>query len=204
MAPRYASIDAYVKQAPTFAAPIIERLRAAVHAGYPEVQEEIKWNIPFFIHHGPLCGVAAFKAHCRITFWKADVLVKDPAIAKALDGLEKIATPDDLPSPTALRKLVKAAAKLNEEGIQADWQKRVAEQRKNPLPIKVPAVLAAAFKKNAAAKKTWDAFPPSHKRDYALWIDAAKTDATRTRRVEQSIAWLAEGKKRNWSYEARR
>jgi hypothetical protein len=30
---------------------------------------------------------------------------------------------------------------------------------------------------------------------------AAKTDATRLRRLEQAIEWMAEGKARNWKYE---
>ncbi|MDB5935416.1 MAG: hypothetical protein JWQ01_2760 [Massilia sp.] len=29
-------------------------------------------------------------------------------------------------------------------------------------------------------------------------LDEAKTDATRERRVEQAIEWIAEGKGRNW------
>ena len=32
---------------------------------------------------GPVCAVAAFKAHCRMGFWKADVLRKGPAAAQA-------------------------------------------------------------------------------------------------------------------------
>jgi uncharacterized protein YdeI (YjbR/CyaY-like superfamily) len=34
------------------------------------------------------------------------------------------------------------------------------------------------------------------------WIAEAKRDETRARRIATSIEWLAEGKKRNWKYEA--
>jgi len=34
------------------------------------------------------------------------------------------------------------------------------------------------------------------------WITEAKRDDTRQRRVAQTVAWLAEGKRRHWKYEA--
>jgi hypothetical protein len=32
-------------------------------------------------------------------------------------------------------------------------------------------------------------------------LDEAKTDATRERRTEQAIEWIAQGRGRNWKYE---
>ena len=40
-------------------------------------------------------------------------------------------------------------------------------------------------------------------REYLEWITEAKTDATRTKRIDQTLAWLSEGKPRNWKYEKR-
>ncbi|UUZ47891.1 YdeI/OmpD-associated family protein [Massilia sp. B-10] len=33
------------------------------------------------------------------------------------------------------------------------------------------------------------------------WLEEAKTEATRLRRMAQAIEWLAEGKARNWKYQ---
>jgi hypothetical protein len=41
---------------------------------------------------------------------------------------------------------------------------------------------------------------PSHQREYIEWIAEAKTDETRTRRVDAAVEWIAEGKPRNWKY----
>jgi len=202
MSQRYPSVDAYLHKAPAFAQPIIEHLREVVHAACPEVEECIKWNCPFFVYRGPVCAVAAFKAHCRIGFWKADVLRKGPAAA-ALASLERVTQVSEFPSRAALTALVQAAVKLNQDGVLAEWQKAQQERRKNPVPVKPPPALAAALKKNARARKTWDAFTPSHRRDYVVWIAAAKTDETRDRRVQQTVEWLAEGKTRHWKYQAR-
>jgi uncharacterized protein YdeI (YjbR/CyaY-like superfamily) len=68
----------------------------------------------------------------------------------------------------------------------------------------MPADLAAALKKNAKARATFDGFPPSHRRDYLAWITEAKTDATRKKRLATTIEWLAQGKPRNWKYMVRK
>ncbi|MFC1226432.1 YdeI/OmpD-associated family protein [Pedobacter sp. BG31] len=33
-----------------------------------------------------------------------------------------------------------------------------------------------------------------------LWLEEAKTEATRLKRLETTLAWLAEGKTRMWKY----
>jgi uncharacterized protein YdeI (YjbR/CyaY-like superfamily) len=57
-----------------------------------------------------------------------------------------------------------------------------------------------ALRKSAKARKTWEEFAPSHKREYVDWIAEAKTAETRQRRLDQTIEWVAEGKQRNWKY----
>ncbi len=137
-----------------------------VHAACPEVEECIKWNVPFFVYRGPLCAVAAFKAHCRIGFWKADILRNGPDAA-ALASLDRVTQVSEFPSRAALTALVRAAVKLNEDSVLAERQKAQHEKRKNRVPVKTPPALAAALTKNARARKPWDAFRPSHRRDGA-------------------------------------
>ena len=81
---------------------------------------------------------AAFKAHGRIGFWKADLLRKGPAAAAALAGLDSVGQVRALPSGAALTALVQGAVKLNEDGVLAEWQKAQQERRKNPVPVKPP------------------------------------------------------------------
>jgi uncharacterized protein YdeI (YjbR/CyaY-like superfamily) len=71
---------------------------------------------------------------------------------------------------------------------------------KAKTPLKTPAYMLAAIKKNKKAQATYDAFSPSCKREYIEWITDAKTDATRDRRLETAVQWMAEGKIRNWKY----
>jgi uncharacterized protein YdeI (YjbR/CyaY-like superfamily) len=81
---------------------------------------------------------------------------------------------------------------------------KVERARKTPKgDLVVPEDLAAklAQRKHAKARATFDAFSPSHRREYVEWITEAKTDATRQKRIEQTLAQLAEGKSRHWKYQ---
>ena len=60
-----------------------------------------------------------------------------------------------------------------------------------------------ALDAHPAAKATFEAFPPSQRRDYVEWIVEAKRDDTRERRLAQALEWLAEGKPRNWKHMGR-
>ena len=68
-------------------------------------------------------------------------------------------------------------------------------------PARVPADLADALKKNRKARTAFDAFSPSHKREYVQWITEAKREETRQTRIATAIKWISAGKSRNWKYE---
>ncbi len=193
-------VDAYVESVADFARPILLRLREIVHEACPDVEEEMKWSRPHFGYRGMMCGIMAFKEHCSFRFWKPELVAGDDPKAKAaMEGLDRIASLDDLPPKKVLVGFVKAAMRLNEEGVKP---KRAQQPRKPKAAADVPPDLAAtlALKKNAKARATFEAFSPSHRREYVEWITEAKREETRARRVEQTVAWLAEGKPRNWKY----
>jgi uncharacterized protein YdeI (YjbR/CyaY-like superfamily) len=190
-------VDAYIAKSADFARPILEHLRAVVHAACPEVEETIKWGFPHFMYKGMMCSVASFKAHCALNFWKAELLMADEANREAMGQFGRIASIKDLPSKKALTTYIKQAMKLNDDGVAAPARVKPAE----PRALVIPDELSVALKKVPAARKHFEAFSPSKQRDYAEWIMEAKTEATRARRLEQAIEWIAEGKARNWKYE---
>ncbi len=199
MGTRDKRIDDYIAKSPAFAKPILTHIRDTIHQACPEVTETIKWGMPAFDYKGPMCGMAAFKQHATFGFWKGS-LVFDRADRYAtqpngMSAFGKMTSVSDLPPQRILAAYIKKAAALNDEGIKVE---RTRTARK-PLPI--PRALAAALAKNKRAKVAFDAFPPSHRREYNEWIGEAKTDATRDKRVVQAIQWIADGKSRNWKYQ---
>lgn len=174
MASKDPRIDAYIAQAAPFARPILMHLRKLVHAGCPDVEESLKWRNPSFSYKGILCGMAAFKEHCAFGFWKHALVVGEEGERSAMGSFGRITSLDDLPPDKTFIGYVKKAVELNDTGV------KVARARKSAKPpIRMPADLRAALEKNAKARRHFEAFSPSHRREYLEWITEAKTDATR-------------------------
>ena len=199
MGSRDPRVDAYVAKAPDFAKPILTHIRETVHTACPEVVETTKWSMPFFDYHGPLVNMAAFKEHAALRFWKAALVLGQSSDADdpAMGQFGRLTSVKDLPPKKELVALIRKAAQLNEEGVKV-------EKKKTPrAELPVPAELSAALAKNKKARANFEAFPPSHRREYNEWIGEAKREETRAARVKQAVEWIAEGKARNWKYEKR-
>lgn len=189
-------IDAYIAEAADYARPILAELRQRVHAACPDVVETIKWRNPSFDYRGLLCGMAAFKRHCAFGFWKHDLVVGKSAAAEAAWGsLGKLTSIADLPPKAAMAKLIKRAMQLNVDGVKAPRAKTAPK-----AAVKMHPEFQQALGKHARARANFAAFSPSCKREYLSWIAEAKQDATRARRIADAVAWIAEGKHRNWKY----
>src|SRR5262249_32737371 len=142
---------------------------------------------------------AAFKQYCSFGFWKETPLLKrlSAADAKAVESLGRLTSVDELPSDKALIRILRVAAKMNADGVKVA---RTKPRPQSERVVTVPAHLKAALEKSAKARAAFDAFSFSHKKEYVDWLNEAKTDATRERRLETAIEWMSEGKPRNWKY----
>ena len=201
MGARDPRVDAYVAGAAGFARPILEHLRALVHEACPAASESIKWGFPHFEHRGILCSMAAFKEHCAFGFWKGSlVLGAGGSGEQAMGQFGRIRSIADLPPDETLRGYVAEAARLNEAGVRPSTR---ARKREPGAVADLPDALRQALDGHPAAQAAFAKLSPSHRREYAEWVAEAKTSATRDRRVAQAVAWIAEGKARNWKYERR-
>jgi uncharacterized protein YdeI (YjbR/CyaY-like superfamily) len=196
MPSRDARIDAYIANAGDFAKPILERIRDTVHEAAPEIEETIKWGMPSFVQNGIVCSMAAFKAHCAMNFWKGKLVVADAANDDALGQLGRITSVKDLPPKRVLVGWIKKAVALNRDGVSAPRR----DPKQTAAALEMPEDFITALRRNKKAHAAFEAFSPSHRREYVEWITEAKRDETRSRRIAQSVEWLAEGKPRNWKY----
>lgn len=62
-------------------------------------------------------------------------------------------------------------------------------------PAKLPAYIETALRRNARAWKRFEALAPSYRRAYVAWIDSAKREATRDKRLREAVRLLAAGRK---------
>lgn len=199
MAKKDPRIDAYIEEAEPFARPILKHIRKVVHRGAPGTVETIKWGFPHFDSNGgPMASMASFKAHCSFGFWKASLIgIKSAGkVSPGMGTFGRITSLRDLPSESTLVGYVKKAAALNAAGVKVA-RKKPARSRS----VTVPAYFERALAANKKASAVFEAMSPSHRREYVAWLDDAKADDTRQKRLEQALVWIAEGKNRNWKYE---
>lgn len=198
MGARDPRVDAYIEKSRDFARPILSHIRETVHAACPEVEETLKWGFPHFTYKGILCSMAAFKAHCALTFWKGEDVVGPEAVSEeAMGQFGRLTSVKDLPPRKVLTAYVNKAKTLNDAGTPGPISRR-SRARGEP---EVPEDLQVALEKDKKAKATFEGLPPGQRREYVQWINEAKRSETRARRVAKSVKWLTEGKRRNWRYE---
>ncbi len=180
-------IDEYIAKAAAFAQPILTHARALVHAALPGAEETIKWGMPHFVVEGRnIVGLAAFKAHASV------IIHHEETAGEGMGALGKLTSLADLPPDEQLI----ARFQARPAALSAPRPKRA------PKPeMPVPPAFAAALEAAPAARAVFDAFAPSHRREYVEWIADAKREETQTKRIAQAVEWLAEGRKRNWKYE---
>src|SRR5690349_22607154 len=163
MATNDSRIDSYIAKSADFAKPILAHIRKLVHQACPEVEETMKWSMPFFMYKGMLCHMAAFKAHCSLGFWKSKLVIgKDSSQnGEDKDGMGqfgRISSLSDLPGDKKMLAYIKEAKHLNEEGIQKPSKPKPA----GPRELTIPTELTAALKKNKKALATFEGFSYSH------------------------------------------
>lgn len=198
------AIDAYIANAADFARPILEHWRRLVHENCPGVDEAIKWGIPHFDYKGDhMCVMASHKAHCSFTFIKGE-LMRDARLKAAKDlkatsrFLGKITKVNELPSDQEFIDMIKEAVQLNEQGVKI---KREKTEDNKPKVLDTPGYFQDALDSEPKAKAVYLSKSNSFRKEYIIWISSAKTDETRQKRIQEAVAWIAEGKGRFWKHQ---
>jgi hypothetical protein len=133
-------VDAYIARSAEFARPILSHIRRVVHGACPDVEETIKWGFPHFTHHGIVCGMAGFKGHCALFFWKRALIFKSQNSGGSTGHFRQIKSVKDLPGEKTLAGYVRKAAALNEAGVRAPAEAKSKVKK----AIVVPKVMKAA------------------------------------------------------------
>src|SRR5262249_44867724 len=62
------------------------------------------------------------------------------------------------------------------------------------LPSKLPAYIQRALNNRPVAARNFEALPASQRRLYVAWIESAKREETKLRRLKEAVGLLARGK----------
>jgi uncharacterized protein YdeI (YjbR/CyaY-like superfamily) len=90
-----------------------------------------------------------------------------------------------------------ASGRLKPAGIERPPTNRGSPPRPQglALPSDLPAYIQNALAKHPGAKRNFEALPPAQRRLYFAWIDSAKREETKLRRLQEAIGLLAKGQR---------
>lgn len=164
--------------------------RIAIGAG---LTETAKWGHPVYMHAGRnICIIGAFRGDFRLTFMNA-ALLKDP------DGLLERQGPNTK-YPDCLRFTEADAPDRLEPKIRRYLVEAMGYAEQGLLPPKevsevdLPAELIQALDSDADLAEAFAALTPGRQKSWALFLNGAKTPATRISRIEKGRAKIIAGK----------
>lgn len=168
-------------------------LREWILSWEPDLRESIKWNMLCYSGKRLVCAIGGYKQRAGLSFFRGQELPEAVSLCTQGEGNVAILSMriDDITQVDrgALRRLLRAAVRLDESVPPPRLPKSP-----RPMPA-MPPVLSAALKKNRAAQVGYSALSPSCQREYIAWISQAKRPETLAKRVEETVAALAQGRK---------
>lgn len=179
-----ALIDKGISELEPFAQVICKRLRKLILSADPEIIEDWKWGPNYYLN-GMVCGYWGFKKHVSFVFFQGSLLKDKKKILQENPGnvhnrhikFTDVKQIDD----TIILEYLFEAIDNNRKGI------KITETKDKT--IIVPEDVAKAFKK-AKVLAYFDSLAFSHRKEYIQWIESAKKEETRTKRIEQAIEKL--------------
>ena len=91
---------------------------------------------------------------------------------------------------------LEAQGRLQPAGIERAPTDRTYDPRppRYKMPSRIPAYIDQELKKHPAALRHFEALTPAHRRRYLGWIETAKREETKLRRLQEAIRLLSAGK----------
>lgn len=159
----------------------------------PDLKESIKWNMLCFSGHRLVCGLSACKHHLGISFFRGTELRESTSLftgGEANTSIQSLRlTSLEALNARAFRQLLQAAVLLDDSPEMPPPPK----QRREEWPM--PEALAKALKSNPAAAANFATLSRTCQREYKVWISMAKQPETLERRLKETLAALAAGRK---------
>ena len=183
-----------------------------------EVTSRAAWRRWLTRHHrqSESIWLVTYKKHRPSLHVSYDEIVEEALCFGWIDSLPRKLDEDRTMLRLSPRKPKSMWSRLNKTRVQ----KLVSEERMTPAGLAkieaakqdgswvvlddvedlvVPDDLAKALSKNKRAKRYFDAFPPSAVKGILWWIKSAKRDATRARRIQETVRLAAMNVRANQS-----
>jgi uncharacterized protein YdeI (YjbR/CyaY-like superfamily) len=186
----------WLETCPDFSQPLAEQLVDWILNWEPDLAESIKWNNLCFSGRKLVLGLSACQRHLALFFFRGTELPDPKRLfgehgenntnirtvrITSLDGFDK----------DAFRALLHAAVELDADPMIPPAPKL----KRKPWPMPDYFKKALAEKRNRAVAENFKTLAPSCQREYLVWLSTAKRPETKARRLKETLAALAAGRK---------
>ncbi len=160
--------------------------------------ETVKWGIPVYEHSKNVVGLAAFKNFVSLWFYQGVFLADEDkvliAAGDATKGLRQWRfAPQDVVPVERVKQYVFEAMANDEKGLKIQQEKKVRN-------VVVPAMKHEVLVANQGLNAAFLALSPSRQHEYCEFIDEAKQEETRQRRLQKVIDLIAQKQSLNDNY----
>jgi len=158
------------------------------------MEESVKWGSPVYGLNGKnIVGFASFKSYTGLWFYQGVFLEdKKKKLVNASEGETRGMRQWRFQSADEIEEQIDLIVEYVREAIENSKKGKEIKPIKNK-PFTLPAELKDAFQQDPELKKRFDLLSHSKRRDFARYIDQAKLDATRLKRLEKAIPLIMEG-----------
>lgn len=159
------------------------------------LEEDFKWSQPIYIWEGrQILGLSRFRQSCRIGFFQGGLL-RDP-----LQVLEEVRGDKSqamrywtFSAPEEIDRLA-IWAYVQEALSNARRGKKLFSEHPQKMPLpQIPELLLNRFSEDPHLWEAFERLSPSIKREYLQYIEEAKRESTRERRLDQIMPLIRGG-----------
>lgn len=190
------TVDEFILQEKTWQEELIKLRKIALKAG---LSETIKWGGPVYVHNGKnIIGIAPFKNYVALWFYQG-ALLKDEKkkLINAQEGITKALrqwrfnSMDEIDENLILEYI--------NESVQNLEKGNIIKAEKKPDFV-IPAELESEFSKNEELLKNFYTLSSYKQREYVEYIEEAKREETKLKRLEKIIPIILDGRGLNDKY----
>jgi len=151
-----------------------------------------KWGIDTYTCNGKnIVGFLGFKHHFALWFYNGVFLKDKYKVLVSADGEKtkamrqwRMKSMDEIDEKKIL-SYVNEAIKNSKEGIELKPEKFA--------PVPVPQLLADRLKKDKELKAAFSKLSPGKQKEYNIYVDEAKQEATKLKRIDKIAPMILEG-----------
>ena len=168
---------------------ILNKLRSILLS--TELEEAMKWGIPTYcLKNKNVAGIGAFKEYAGIWFFNGSFLSdKAKVLINAQEGKTKGMRQWRFSSVEEVNESL--VREYIAEAIQNQKDHKEIKPEKKPLVI--PEVLKEALASDSRLAESFESMTPGKRKEYAVYVDEAKREETKTKRLEKIKPMILEG-----------